>query len=140
MTILLINFPVIHLVKKAIEEQQPAQFWQAFEWTDAFLYNGANGSTGLIFCLDSKTINTLTDYHTKSIVGQTTSVCGGGGGGGGGGGAGQQQQQQKFTQTLNSLDRPVKKTPARRNEMRHSRLGQTSMKFSSIRAFLGHSE
>ena len=45
-------------------------------------------------------------------------VCGGGGGGGGGR---QQQQQQKFTQTVNSLDRPVKKTPARGNEMRHSR-------------------
>ena len=47
-------------------------------------------------------------------------VCVGGGGGGLDGG-GQQQQQQKFTQTLNSLDMPVKKTPARRNEMRHSR-------------------
>ena len=44
------------------------------------------------------------------------------GGGGGVGGGGQQQQQQKFTQTVNSLDRPVKKkTPARQNEMRHSR-------------------
>ena len=39
------------------------------------LYNGANGSTGLIFCLDSKTINTLTDCPIKSIVGQTTSEC-----------------------------------------------------------------
>ena len=39
----------------------------------------------------------------------------------GAGGGGQRQQQQKFTQTVNSLDRPVKKTPARRNEMRHSR-------------------
>ena len=29
--------------------------------------------------------------------------------GGGGGGDGQQQQQQKFTQTVNSLVRPVKK-------------------------------
>ena len=46
-------------------------------------------------------------------------VCGGGGGGVGGGG--QQQKQQKFTQTKHSLDRPVKKSPARRNEMRHSR-------------------
>ena len=49
---------------------------------------------------------------------------GGGGGGGGGavGGGGQQrQQQQKFTQTRHSLDRPVKKSPVRRNEMRHSR-------------------
>ena len=51
-----------------------------------------------------------------------TRVCvwwGGGGGGGGGegdGGGGQQQQQ-----TVDSLDRPVKNTPARRNEMRHSR-------------------
>ena len=35
------------------------------------------------------------------------SVCVGGGGRGGG--RGQQQQQQKFTQTVNSLDRPVKK-------------------------------
>ena len=77
--------------------------------------------TGLIFCLDSKTINTLTDCPIKSIVGQTTSecvyVCVGGGGVGGGG---QQQQQQKFTQTVNSLDGPVK-SPARRNEMRPSR-------------------
>ena len=47
-------------------------------------------------------------------------VCVGGGGGGGAGGGGQQQQQ-KFTQTRHSLDRPVKKSPVRRNEMRHSR-------------------
>ena len=62
--------------------------------------------------------------------------------GGGVGGGGQQQQQQKFTQTVNSLDMPVKNTPARRNEMRHSRLltYKTAMKFSSIRAVLGHSE
>ena len=38
-------------------------------------------------------------------------------GGGGGGGGGQQQQQQKFTQTVNSLDRPVKKI-LRRGEMK----------------------
>ena len=56
-------------------EQQPSQFWQAFEWTDAFLYNAANGSTGLIFCLDSKTINTLTDCPIKSSVRQTTREC-----------------------------------------------------------------
>ena len=41
-------------------------------------------------------------------------VCVGGGGGGGGG---QQQQQQKFTQTINSLDRHVKKK-LRRGEMK----------------------
>ena len=52
-----------------------SQFWPAFEWTDAFLYHGANGSTGAIFCLDSKTINTLTDCPIKSIAGQTTSQC-----------------------------------------------------------------
>ena len=40
-----------------------------------FLYNGANESTGVIFCLDSKTINTLTNCPIKSIVGQTTSKC-----------------------------------------------------------------
>ena len=44
-------------------------------------------------------------------------VCGGGEIGGGG----QLQQQQKFTQTRHSLDRPVKKSPARRNEMSLSR-------------------
>ena len=49
------------------------------------------------------------------------SVCVCGGGGGGWRGGQQQQQQQKFTQTVNSLDRPVKKTPVRRNEKRHSR-------------------
>ena len=51
-------------------------------------------------------------------------VCVGGGGGGGGGrleGAGSSNNEQKFTQTRHSLDRPVKKSPARRNEMRHSR-------------------
>ena len=37
--------------------------------------------------------------------------------GGGGLMCGQQQQQQKFTQTVNSLDSPVKKTPARPNEI-----------------------
>ena len=77
-----------------------------------FLYNGANESAVVIFCLDSKTINTLTDCPIKSLVGQTTSeyvcVCGAVGEGG-------QQQQQKFTQTRHSLDRPVKKSPARRN-------------------------
>ena len=53
---------VIYVVKKkAIKEQQPSQFWPSFEWTDAFLYHGANGSTCVIFSLDSKTINTLTD-------------------------------------------------------------------------------
>ena len=44
-------------------------------------------------------------------------VCGGGGGWRGG----QQQQQQKFTQTVISLDRPVKKAPSRRTEIRRSR-------------------
>ena len=39
------------------------------------VYNGANESTGVIFCLNSKTINTPTDCPIKSIVGQTTSVC-----------------------------------------------------------------
>ena len=54
-----------------------------------FFYNGENGSTGVIFCLDSKTIHTLTDCPIKSIVGQAISECVyGGGGGGGGGGAG----------------------------------------------------
>ena len=40
-----------------------------------FFYNGANGSTGVIFCLDSKTIHTLTDCPTKSIVAQAISEC-----------------------------------------------------------------
>ena len=46
------------------------------------------------------------------------SVCVWGGGGGGGAGGGGQQQQQKFTQTVNSLERPVKKNSgeAKRNE------------------------
>ena len=66
--------------------------------------------------------------------------------GGGGGGVGQQQQQQKFTQTVNCLDRPVKKI-LRRGIMKCDTIGKdkltlykTSMKFSSIRAILGHSE
>ena len=45
----------------------------------------------------------------------------GGGECGGGGGGGQQQQQQKFTQTRHSVDRPVKKSPAKRIELRYSR-------------------
>ena len=76
MTILSINFTCHSFSQKAILEQQRPQFCPAFEWTDAFLYNGANGSTGVISCLDSKTINTLTDCPIKSIVGQTTSEGG----------------------------------------------------------------
>ena len=40
---------------------------------------------------------------------------------GGGRVGGQQQQQQKFTQTRHSVDMPVKKSPARRIELRYSR-------------------
>ena len=80
-----------------------------------FLYNGANDSTGVIFCLDSKTINTLTDWPIKSIVRQTTSECvcvcverleG----------AGSSNNNNKFTQTRHPLDRPVKNL--RRDEMK----------------------
>ena len=39
----------------------------------------------------------------------------------GAGGGGQQQQQQKFTQTRHSVDRPVKKSPTKRIELRYSR-------------------
>ena len=46
------------------------------------------------------------------------SVCVGGGGGGGG----QQQQQQTFTQTVNSLDMPVKKLL--RGEMKLNTVGK----------------
>ena len=88
MTILLINFTCHSFIQKAIKEQQLSQLCPAFDWTDAFLYNGANESTGVIVCLDSKTINTLTDCPIKSIVGQTTSECVWAAVGGGG-----QQQQ-----------------------------------------------
>ena len=47
------------------------------------------------------------------------SVCVWGGGGAVGGGS--QQQHLKFTQTRHSFDRPVRKSPAIRNEMRHIR-------------------
>ena len=47
-------------------------------------------------------------------------VCVGGGGGGGVEGRAAAATT-KFTQTRHSLNRPVKNSPARQNEMRHSR-------------------
>ena len=80
MTILLINFTCHSSSQKSNLGTAAVTVFPAFDWTDAFLYNGANESAGVIFCLDSKTINTLTKCPIKSIVGQTTSecVCGGG--------------------------------------------------------------
>ena len=75
MTILLINFTSHSYSQKSNLKQQLSQFCPAFDWTDAFLYNGVNESTGVIFCLDSKTINTHTNCPIKSIVRQTTSEC-----------------------------------------------------------------
>ena len=63
----------------------------------------------LIFCLDSKTINTLSNHRIKSIVGHTTSecVCGGGGGGGGGGGSRNNKKEDFYSNKAFLLDRPV---------------------------------
>ena len=55
--------------------------------SSCYIMEQMEAQVSLTFCLDSKTINTLTDCPIKSIVGQTTSECGGEGGGG------QQQQQ-----------------------------------------------
>ena len=75
MTILLINFTCHSSSQKSNLGTAAVTVFLAFDWTDAFLYNGANESAGVIFCLDSKTINTLTKCPIKSILGQTTSEC-----------------------------------------------------------------
>ena len=92
MTILLINFTCHSFSQKSNLGTQGSH---------SFGHHGTNGSTDVTFCLDSKTINTLTDCPIKSIVGQTTSV-------GGGCSGRQQQQKQKFTQTRDFVDMPVK--------------------------------